>query len=146
MLAEYGNILDRLEEALRDEPDVYQDLLRLMYNVVEYVLRDHEEFKEEVGSVMGGRVLPLPSDRLREERAEGRAEGGDLKLVSLVCRKLRKGKIVEVIADELEEDIEEIRSICAAAEAFAPDYDEEQVFRKLMEMRGKGSANENVQH
>ena len=102
MLAEYGNILDRLEEALRDEPDVYQDLLRLMYNVVEYVLRDHEEFKEEVGSVMGGRVLPLPSDRLREERAEGRAEGRDLKLVSQVCRKLRKGMVVEVIADELE--------------------------------------------
>ena len=50
------------------------------------------------------------------------------------------------ILDRLEEDIEEIRSICAAAEAFAPDYDEEQVFRKLMEMRGKGSANENVQH
>ena len=95
-------------------------------------------------------MLPLPSDRLREERAEGRAqgraEGGDLKLVSQVCRKLRKGKVVEVIADELEEDIEEIRSICAAAESFAPDYDEEQVFRKLMEMRGKGSANENVQH
>ncbi|MBP3203930.1 MAG: hypothetical protein J6M66_00740, partial [Lachnospiraceae bacterium] len=81
-----------------------------------------------------------------EGRAQGRAEGGDLKLVSLVCRKLRKGKVVEVIADELEEDIEEIRSICAAAESFAPDYDEEQVFRKLMEMRGKGSANENVQH
>ncbi|MBR1853676.1 MAG: hypothetical protein IJ794_11155 [Lachnospiraceae bacterium] len=77
---EYGNILDRLEEALRD----------------------HEKFKEEVGSVMGGRVLPLPSDRLREERAEGKVE----KLVSLVCRKLRKGKSVEVIADELEEDME----------------------------------------
>ena len=28
------------------------------------------------------------------------------KLVSLVCRKLRKGKSVEVIADELEEDME----------------------------------------
>ncbi|MBR1852816.1 MAG: hypothetical protein IJ794_06705, partial [Lachnospiraceae bacterium] len=109
-------------------------------NVLEYVLRDHEEFKEEVGSVMGGRVLPLPSDRLREERAEGKVE----KLVSQVCRKLRKGKAVEVIADELEEDIEEIQSICVAAEAFAPDYDEEQVFHKLMEMRGKASGNENV--
>ena len=140
VLVEYGNILDRLEEALRDEPDVYQDLLQLMYNVLEYVLRDHEEFKEEVGSVMGGRVLPLPSDRLREERAEGKVE----KLVSQVCRKLRKGKAVEVIADELEEDIEEIQSICVAAEAFAPDYDEEQVFHKLMEMRGKASGNENV--
>ena len=140
VLAEYGNILDRLEEALKDEPDVYQDLIRLMYNVVEYVLRDHEEFKEEVGSVMGGKVLPLPSDILRQKTAEGQEQ----KLVSLVCRKLRKGKAVEVIADELEEDIEEIRSICAAAEAFAPDYDEEQVFHKLMEMRGKGSGNENV--
>lgn len=28
--------------------------------------------QEEVGAVVGGKVLPLPSDELREERAEGR--------------------------------------------------------------------------
>ena len=99
---------------------------------LEYVLRGHEGFKEEVGSVMGGRVLPLPSDRLREERAEGRAEGGDLKR-----QEAAQGETVELIADELEEDMEEIRLICDAAGMFAPNYDEEAVFCKLREIQGK---------
>ena len=42
-----------------------------------------------------------------------------------------------MIADELEEEIEAIRCICVAAEMFAPDYDEEQVFYQLREIQGK---------
>ena len=53
-------------------------------------------------------------------------------LISQVVRKLRKGKSVEQIADELEEDTVMIAPICKAAEEFAPEYDEEKVFRKLI--------------
>ena len=41
----------------------------------------------------------------------------------LTCRKLKKNKTPEVIADELEEDYDKIKSICDIADAFAPDYD-----------------------
>lgn len=46
-------------------------------------------------------------------------------------RKLRKGKSVEQIADELEADMETIAPICKAAEEFAPKYDEEKIFEKV---------------
>ena len=137
VLAEYEKILRKLEKELWSEPGTYRDLLQLIHTVSEHVLRNHEDLKEEVGSVMGGRVLPLPSDILRQERAEGRIEGRTEGLVAQVCRKLRKKKTVEVIAEELEEDIEDIRAICETAQAFAPDYDEEKVFHELKGIQGK---------
>ncbi len=60
-------------------------------------------------------------------KIEGIEEGEERQLIKMVCRKLRKGKSVEQIADELEEDEARIKAICDAAEAFAPDYDEEKV-------------------
>ncbi|MCI9638507.1 MAG: hypothetical protein HFG77_19445 [Hungatella sp.] len=45
-----------------------------------------------------------------------------------MCRKLRKGKRTEVIAEDLEEDLNLIKIICQAAERFAPGYEEEKVF------------------
>ena len=75
-----------------------------------------------------------------ESWEEGKAEGKAELKVSLVCRKLRKGKNTEMIADELEEDIAEIRWIGEIAEAFAPEYDEKQVFYRMMEKQGKNSV------
>ncbi|MCM1083906.1 MAG: hypothetical protein NC428_10555 [Clostridium sp.] len=78
----------------------------------------------------------------REEAFEdGRAEGiergveqGRMKnLITLVCRKLRKSKEVDIIADELEEDIEVISEICKVAENYAPDYNEELVYEAYKE-------------
>ena len=63
-----------------------------------------------------------------EGREEGKAEGESYKLVSQVCRKLRKGKEPERIAEELEEEVELIQRICQAAKEFGPGYDEERVF------------------
>ncbi len=61
-------------------------------------------------------------------RAEGRTEGESYRLVNQVCRKLRKGKEPERIAEELEEEVGLIQSICQAAEEFGPEYDEGKVF------------------
>ncbi|MCM1287010.1 MAG: hypothetical protein NC240_01780, partial [Clostridium sp.] len=55
-------------------------------------------------------------------------EGKFKNLTTLICRKLRKAKEVDVISDELEEDIEVVSEICKAAEEFAPDYNEELVY------------------
>lgn len=60
---------------MADEPDTFQDLLQLIRRVTDHLLRKQEKLKGEVETVMGGKVLELPSDQLREERAAGRAEG-----------------------------------------------------------------------
>ena len=64
-------------------------------------------------------------------REEGRAEGKELNLIEMVCKKLRRGKEVWQIADELEEDEVRIQVICDAAAAFAPEYDSEKVFEAV---------------
>jgi len=65
--------------------------------------------------------------------AEGRSEGGERKLIDLICKKLCKGKSVEEIAEDLEEDIEGIEKICKAAREFAPDYDSDRIYGRLHE-------------
>ena len=67
-----------------------------------------------------------------EGKAEGRTEGESYKMVSMVCRKLRKGKEPERIAEELEEEVELIQRICQTAKEFGPGYDEEKVFKAYM--------------
>ena len=61
----------------------------------------------------------------------GRKEGQIEKLVDLVWRKLRKGKSAETIADELEEDLENVTLICEAAAQYAPAYDSHLVYEDL---------------
>ncbi|MBP3475105.1 MAG: Rpn family recombination-promoting nuclease/putative transposase [Lachnospiraceae bacterium] len=65
--------------------------------------------------------------------AEGRSEGGERKLISLICKKLCKGKSVEEIAEDLEEDIEGIQKICETAKELAPDYDCDRIYERLHE-------------
>lgn len=47
----------------------------------------------------------------REGRSEGRNEGETLKLISMIQKKILKGKDLEKIAGDLDEDIENIRGI-----------------------------------
>ena len=62
---------------------------------------------------------------------KGRVEGKNEKLTELICKKLRKRKSAETIAEELEEELPKIRNICRIAAAFAPDYDVEKVLNAL---------------
>ncbi|MDE6566995.1 MAG: hypothetical protein K2K70_04575 [Lachnospiraceae bacterium] len=63
---------------------------------------------------------------------QGISQGEILKLVSLVCRKLQKGKKAEVIAEELEEEQAIVERICEAAKPFAPDYDVQEICKVLI--------------
>lgn len=64
---------------------------------------------------------------------EGRLEGEEKKLINLVCRKIIKGKDVDVIADELEEEPAIIEPIYHAALQCAPEYDCNKIYDLLME-------------
>ena len=52
-------------------------------------------------------------------------------MISQICRKLIKGKDIETIADELEEEPQQIEEICRIAEQYAPDYDENKILEQL---------------
>lgn len=58
-------------------------------------------------------------------------QGLQKKRVELVCRKLKKGKPIEQIAEELEESTEELQPIINTAERFAPDYDVDRIMEEI---------------
>lgn len=76
---------------------------------------------------------------MMDSRREGRAEGETIKLIEQICRKIVKGKTIEEIASELEENTEVVGTIYNVAAGFAPDYDREKI---LMELTGTSGQQE----
>lgn len=70
---------------------------------------------------------------LKEGYEDGFNDGKLTNLVTLVCRKLRKGKSPEIIADELEEDLDTIKPLCDVAYRYAPDYDIQQIVKEYQQ-------------
>ncbi len=64
-------------------------------------------------------------------REEGIAHGEEMKLIDQVCKKLRKGKSLKVIAEELEEEPLSLQPIYEAAMKTAPQYDINQTYEIL---------------
>ncbi len=55
----------------------------------------------------------------------------DLSTIDLICKKIRKGKTVETIADEIEKEVDEVKPIFNVAWKFAPDYDVKAIYDAL---------------
>jgi len=91
-LDEYNSIMERLKKAdiLAGSDTLYKDLISLMKRVADYVLKGYKNLQDEVDNVMGGKVLELPSDKLREQFAEGKKEGKE------------EGKVEGILETEIE--------------------------------------------
>lgn len=68
-----------------------------------------------------------------EERglATGLATGRSHTLIELVQRKLKKGKTVETIAEELEEPLENVERICEAVDKCGLDADSQEIYEEM---------------
>ena len=104
---------EAVDKAIEDMPEEY---------VIKSFLKGHQA---EVRNMCITEYNEAETMQMFKE--EGREEGREDQLISMVCRKLRKGKDVKQIADELEEDEIRIKIICDAAEKYGPDYDENKV-------------------
>ena len=102
LLSEYEDIRNKLgkEISISGRAELYTDLNRLIIRISDYVFRNKEKVRKGVGEVMGGKVLQLESERLREEgmaigKAEGKAEG-EARLSALINRLFLEGRSDEV--------------------------------------------------
>ena len=75
-LDDYNDIINRLEKAkmVSASDSLYKDLIVVMQKVADYVLRNYDDIRDEVDKKMKGIVFELPSDKLREQFAEGKLE------------------------------------------------------------------------
>lgn len=64
-------------------------------------------------------------------REQGIQQGTDLKLISLVCKKLQKGKKPEEIAEDLEEELSCIEKICKAVKEAGTESDPKEILYRL---------------
>ena len=94
------------------------------------IIRSNYERKGE-RDIMCEALYELFGVNLEEEVARGEIKGRICSMIELVCRKLRKGKSVEMIAEELDIDFETVKNICDAAREEAPEYDCERIYEKL---------------
>ena len=135
LLDEYEEIADRLDELVESGELSSRSryvIIQMIKRVTDKLAIDHENVKKKVGDLMGGHVINLDIFQAEDAaEARGEARGEDKKLIRQICCKLRKGKSIPQIADELEEDEDKIKAICDVAKEFAPDYDENKVIRAV---------------
>ena len=102
LLREYEDIRINLEKELSTagRSELYTDLNKLIIRISNYIFREEEKVRKGVDEVMGGKVLQLESERLREEgmaigKAEGKAEG-EARLSALINRLILEGRSDEI--------------------------------------------------
>ena len=140
-LEDIKELLERVDEALDQDPGEYQDMLYAMRCISDYLLSDCDSVKTEVEKIMGGRILPMPSDALRKAeargRTEGRAEGKTVYLILQIQRKITRGKTLAEIAEELEDTEEAIRPLYEAVQKYGADCSAEEIYGRIMESCAK---------
>ena len=111
----------------RNDMEVEQSLIDFLHYVEKSCDENVPEHCDERLRHLHGKVKEIKSNReigvsymkmetrdrmIREDaRGQGRTEGINLQLITLIQKKLRKGKPLEQIADELEDDVNAIRSL-----------------------------------
>ncbi len=89
-----------------------------------YVRRDAYRDGEKAGMEKG----------IRQGMQQGIQQGGIAKLISLVNKKIQKGKSIEEIAEDLEEDKETIEKIAKAIKENGRDFDADEVYKTINKM------------
>ena len=112
LMGEYEEICSRLQQTLGQEnPLGYSELHKLMARVLDYILRKRKETKKGVQQVMGGHVLESwKEEMIRIGHAEALAEQ-QKKLEAKILSKIKKGKTLIQISEDLEEDLTVIQPI-----------------------------------
>lgn len=113
------SLLQYMKESRLDNPDVIlkDDRIRKLDEVVQEV-RQSEEWEAVRMNILEIGIM------------QGIEQGADKKVIDMVCKKLKKGKTVSCIAEEIEEPLQEIEVICEVAKRYAPNYDIDKIYEE----------------
>ena len=129
------SLLQYMKETRLDNPNISVRDKRLteLDEIVQEV-KESEEWETVSMSIYSRGIQKGKEEGIQEGISIGESRGINLgenrKLIEQICKKLKKNKSVECIAEELEESPENIQQICTIAAAYAPDYDCEKICRE----------------
>lgn len=119
-------------------------LLRVISKIITVFLAKLNIPKEEIGEFTGKierREFTMLFDSFeaydvqetrRVSRAKGREEGAKIQLIKQICRKMKKDMAAEEIAEQLEENVDEVQRIYDIALRYAPDFDVDRITEEVL--------------
>ncbi len=125
MLADTDPRIKRLindyEIRLLDPHDIddFDKFNTMLGDVLEFI-----KYQDDEGKVKMCRAVEVYIER-------GMEKGENKHLIELICKKLAKGKSVEVIADEVEESADRVQEICNVIGEISPDYDVDKIYEAM---------------
>lgn len=99
-------------------------------SLFEYDEKKHERTMMEIGREEG--LAEGLTKGLAEGLTKGRNEGEIRKLLTLIIKKIIKGKSIDQIADDLEEDPDTLAPLYESVVSHAPDYDLDSIANEVL--------------
>ncbi len=93
--------------------------------------KEYMTFKEQMDQEFNRGIEQGIEQGIEKGIEKGIELGTDKHLIELICKKLKKDKNINIIAEEVEEPIEKVKGICDIAAGFAPDYDVEKIYEAM---------------
>ena len=116
LLTDYQKINNLLEHCTDDKKStLYIDMITLIEKIADHIIpKDNENVRERLGDIMGGKILKLESERLRElGEAKGRKAERIEAIQNMISLGLTKEKILTIYSEE--EYNEAVKSMLAEA-------------------------------
>ena len=115
---ECDQVLTRLAEALAEKLTEFQDILHMMQEITNHIMRKQDKLRERVSDIMGGKVLPLPSDKLREAEEHGEQKGDARRSIKFILEVLEDyGEVPSELREKISatEDIHALETMFTLA-------------------------------
>lgn len=129
-LAEYAWFIEEIRKNQKDHDIGNSVRMAIEYMPDNYVIKGFlMGHMKEVEGMLDTEYNEAEVKELFKE--EGREEGREETIISLICKKLLKGKDAVTIADEIEEPVERVSKICDIASRYLPDYDVHKIIEEL---------------
>ena len=103
LLTDYQKISDALEQCTDDQKStLYIDMIALIEEIADYIIpKDNKNVRERLGDIMGGKILQLESERLRElGEAKGRKTERIEAIQNMIKYDVSKEKILQDYSEE----------------------------------------------
>ena len=122
------NMLRFIENS--DSSNAVDDSTKRMYDYVSHI-KAQQEARDRYMSWDAD--FDYEVDKARNEgRAEGRDEGDIKRLINQISKKIAKGKDLYEIADDLEEDADNIFKLYEITKKYSPDYDVDAIYKEYI--------------
>ncbi len=122
-LQSVSDMLDKARQSGSLDDSEYKDIRDFIQIIIDHITNGNKN-EERLVKSMGGIVFETATQKLIKE-------GDEMRLISMVCKKLKKGFGVLEIADMFEEDEIRISLIAQAALKVDPPYDVDAIYEEL---------------